>query len=65
MAAAPKTTLYWINMDLPEDEYRFTLKNFLNNVNSAGFDMFYQDWSKAGHSKNVQGLKWIQKYEDK
>jgi hypothetical protein len=51
-------------MDLPEDEYKLTLKNFLNNVNQAGFDMFYKDWNSASYTKVIQGLKWITKYNE-
>lgn len=36
-------------MDLPEDEYNLTLRNFLNNVSNKGFDMFYKDWNKANY----------------
>lgn len=47
--AGPQKQLYFINMDLPEDEYNLTLRNFLNNVSNKGFDMFYKDWNKANY----------------
>ena len=47
--AGPQKQLYFINMDLPEDEYNLTLRNFLNNVSNKGFDMFYKDWDKANY----------------
>ncbi|MFO0116314.1 MAG: hypothetical protein ACK521_01370, partial [bacterium] len=52
-------------MDLPEEEYNLTLRNFLNNVSNKGFDMFYKDWSKANYQRNIQGFNWLSKYEQK
>ena len=54
--------MYYINQDLAEDVYKVTLFNFLNNVNSNGYDMFYKDWNKAGYMFNIKGFDWIKKF---
>ena len=60
--ATPQKQLYYINQDLAEDVYKVTLNNFLSNVNSNGYDMFYKDWNKAGYIYNIKGFDWIKKY---